>query len=338
MSSIFSFLRFRKPVNIINVKDYGATGDGVTDDTQAIQTAFNIAFGPTGTPHGNARKFDNKPVYFPGGIYRITATLTITQVFGGWIFGDGMDSTQLLWDGGSVSSSPFSTILLTKFMAYSHIEGMTFNHPSNDGNMVCIYQFKDDVLANNAGNANTYENLRFKGAADGILIGFGCTDLGSENLFLNCSIEDCFWGVRIAGNANALDQVLLGGVIKNCSSGVSTPTGSVICVLGTRFEGNSVLDINQTGGDCLAILGAHTTSQNFASTGGPLYLCGIKHENASAGSFVDSTAGFDHVVVDGSHSTNGKFISASGSLYKRGSTFDSANALTSFSGTLVENI
>ena len=42
----------------INVKDYGATGDGITDDTAAIQSAFNTAA-------------DNETILFPTGTYLI---------------------------------------------------------------------------------------------------------------------------------------------------------------------------------------------------------------------------------------------------------------------------
>lgn len=54
---------------VINVKDYGATGDGTTDDTTAIQNAINAAE----TANGGI-------VYLPGGKnYYITSTLTITK-------------------------------------------------------------------------------------------------------------------------------------------------------------------------------------------------------------------------------------------------------------------
>ena len=49
---------------VINVKDYGAVGDGVHDDTQAIQDAFN-SMGPQ--PTGK--------LYFPRGTYKISHTL-----------------------------------------------------------------------------------------------------------------------------------------------------------------------------------------------------------------------------------------------------------------------
>ncbi len=49
---------------IVNVKDFGAVGDGVHDDTQAVQNAFNsMGFQPTGK------------LYFPRGTYKITQTL-----------------------------------------------------------------------------------------------------------------------------------------------------------------------------------------------------------------------------------------------------------------------
>jgi hypothetical protein len=51
---------------ICNVKDYGATGDGSTDDTVAIQNAINAAI--TGVRGG--------AVYFPPGYYILSSTLT----------------------------------------------------------------------------------------------------------------------------------------------------------------------------------------------------------------------------------------------------------------------
>ena len=51
----------------ISVKDFGAVGDGVTDDTVAIQAAINATQ-------------NNSPevLYFPSGLYKVSSTITIT--------------------------------------------------------------------------------------------------------------------------------------------------------------------------------------------------------------------------------------------------------------------
>jgi len=54
--------------DILSVKDFGAVGDGVTDDTAAIQAAINAAY----TNY-------NKTVFVPNGIYKLTGRITITQ-------------------------------------------------------------------------------------------------------------------------------------------------------------------------------------------------------------------------------------------------------------------
>ena len=49
--------------DVVSVKDFGAVGDGVADDTAAIQAAFDSG---------------KKEIYIPQGTYRITSTLALT--------------------------------------------------------------------------------------------------------------------------------------------------------------------------------------------------------------------------------------------------------------------
>lgn len=71
----------------ISVKDFGATGDGVTDDTAAIQAAINYVQSIT-TANTNAT---NGRLYIPHGSYLISDTLTISQPI--TVFGDGTGDT-----------------------------------------------------------------------------------------------------------------------------------------------------------------------------------------------------------------------------------------------------
>jgi hypothetical protein len=70
--------------DIVSVKDFGAKGDGVTDDTMAIQAAINSFPAGDGT------------VFFPAGSYKVTDTITVAQnrVH---LVGAGSWATQLLF-------------------------------------------------------------------------------------------------------------------------------------------------------------------------------------------------------------------------------------------------
>lgn len=84
--------------DFINVKDFGAVGDGVTDDTDALRNAIEYAHG--------------RPVYLPGGDYLITSKIEVEPIPwvdvsgstskavgafapGMWLFGDGMVETRI---------------------------------------------------------------------------------------------------------------------------------------------------------------------------------------------------------------------------------------------------
>ena len=72
----------------LNVRDYGAKGDGKTDDTQALQKAFDkLGNGVT--------------IYLPPGRYLISDTLkwrSEKRLTGTTVIGHG-ETTQLIWNG-----------------------------------------------------------------------------------------------------------------------------------------------------------------------------------------------------------------------------------------------
>lgn len=77
-------------MTVLNVRDYGAAGDGVTDDTAAIQAAVDAA-----NNHGGA------VVYVPQGTYRLSASLDVYSRIS--VRGDG-DQVSVLHQTGATAS------------------------------------------------------------------------------------------------------------------------------------------------------------------------------------------------------------------------------------------
>ena len=69
--------------SVVNVKDYGAKGDGVTDDWDAITAAITAA--------GNATT--GHVVYFPSGLYRVRRAISVPSYR--WLEGAGMGKTTI---------------------------------------------------------------------------------------------------------------------------------------------------------------------------------------------------------------------------------------------------
>jgi hypothetical protein len=93
--------------DFVDVKDYGATGNGVTDDTTAIQAAIN------GAGVGGA-------IYFPPGTYLVSSTITClnSQV----IYGSGANQTVIQRNGNYGNTLSWSSA------GAAQVRGLWFNH------------------------------------------------------------------------------------------------------------------------------------------------------------------------------------------------------------------
>jgi hypothetical protein len=125
--TIDSYGRITDFNQIVNVKAYGAVGNGITDDTTAIQNAMNNA--------------SRSILYFPPGTYRTTSTITVKSY------------VTMLGAGATIKADHTNPILdLTG--AYSpHIEGLIL-----DGNNKASHGIKNKAYNQTVINRVTIQN------------------------------------------------------------------------------------------------------------------------------------------------------------------------------------
>jgi hypothetical protein len=74
--------------DFISIRDFGATGDGITDDTASINRALQQIYK---TGYNETKPLARRKIYFPGGTYVISDTLLIPPY--AKLTGDGISST-----------------------------------------------------------------------------------------------------------------------------------------------------------------------------------------------------------------------------------------------------
>src|SRR5690348_17307591 len=90
---------------MINVRTHGATGNGLTDDTSAVQSAINAVSGADA-------------VYFPAGVYKLTSAL-IMRGISVHLYGDGGRISILHWV--STGGLTFSTTNIAQQLIVSNL-------------------------------------------------------------------------------------------------------------------------------------------------------------------------------------------------------------------------
>ena len=124
---------------VLNVRDFGAIGDGVNDDTSAIQSAIDAAI-PT-LNNGEARS-----VFFPVGEYLITSPLNLTADDGTInrrgirLFGEVSGSGDYTYGTKIVGKTNGKAIIEIVDNDNFQLENLTLVNSATDGATVGIYQ------------------------------------------------------------------------------------------------------------------------------------------------------------------------------------------------------
>ncbi|TVY01113.1 glycosyl hydrolase family 28-related protein [Cohnella terricola] len=169
-----------------NVTDYGAKGDGTTDDTAAIQSALNALV--------KAGKGD--ALTFPPGTYKITSTITINASYVSIL------SHGATLDASSMTSGAAINITGTVFLPYKQsttiLEGFKLVGNSQNGNVTGIRFHTPN--GNGEGSSHiTLRNLNISNFGIGL-------DYGNHAYLINhygLDVYSC--GICVNHNADAID-------------------------------------------------------------------------------------------------------------------------------------
>ncbi len=189
-----------------NAHTYGAAGDGVTDDTAAIQSALSDLGLPGKSP----------VLYFPAGTYPVSRTLLLSERIHVSIVGESPDSVRIKWAG-----APGAPVLRLNGVAYSKINRITFED-SRKASVLVDQSWDNRKIHFDTGNE--YSDDVFTGASIGIRggdLGFGFAETSVvRSKFLSLNI-----GIALK-NFNALDLWVWDSLFDHCGTGITNNPGA----------------------------------------------------------------------------------------------------------------
>ena len=190
-----------------NVKtEYGAVGDGKADDTAAIQKALEEVRG---------KDSPKRVLYFPAGIYRITAMLKLDRIshsepLGMSIVGEDPEKTVIKWDG------PAGTNMFRYNAWYASVSRLTFD---GAGKAKTAIQHGESFTT-----ANEFTDLVIKDVQFGIEAGMKAGI--AETAVLRCRFYRCAKAAISIQDFNSLDWYIWDCWFEDCGVGATNEYGA----------------------------------------------------------------------------------------------------------------
>lgn len=253
----------------VSVKDFGAVGDGVADDTTAIQAALAAS----------------NSVSFPFGTYRITNTIGITGdkyiEANNAVLNKDFNGVGLAFTGGSAFNYVTGTLSVVGVGSFAASTGAPSANPSAHGititnNRVIVdgslisnsHQGNGLLFTSNGGNSNRcvltdirctgngVNGIRFSGTSDNAAVwkvGFYCTGNRESGIYFDNDFIGRSWNGFVYCESNAVDGTsdqLYIGKLRNSNLFVyaeeTVSTGSEITI-GANCQFLELVDTRESG-------------------------------------------------------------------------------------------
>lgn len=225
-----------------NVKTrFGAAGDGVKDDTRALQTALDSLSRTLKTPFNTQGTSRYVVVYLPAGTYKISSTLRLQGRTGVTFIGEDPLKTTIKWAGADGD-----TMFFSNKSSEIRISRLTWDADWKKNVMGIGLFFKDYTEPYFGPTFMELSDMVFTG---GLLYGLSCgtynTDgtgiMDSEFTIRRCKFSHCgVAGIQIKG-FNALDYWIWDCEFNTCNRGIYCLSGNYH-VYQSHFYNSGVAD------------------------------------------------------------------------------------------------
>lgn len=310
----------------ISVKDFGAVGDGVADDTAAIQAAINQG--------------DGKTLFFPEGIYLVSDDVIISNKKIR-IVGAGIRNTIILRNGNYVSlrvregdsanlTSDFGIsdlqLLNIRINFFNNVSFAIIDNISSVRTAAASYDYYGvDANAAITGTTTLLENIqiknsRFVGMRGAIRLEATGVEYNNVFIFNNVCLNNAHVGIVVGVPVSTATQdkcIIAYNVVQNIGdpSGIPAPTAYVV---GIRAAGDDIMICNN-------IVRNVVTSAYWESDG--IYT---KQKKAVISDNILDNAGYRSAITTKQLDPNGAYIASSVLIRNNQIHFDAVN--TGYSG------
>ena len=185
-----------------------AAGNGVADDTAALQAALDRLSANPGEPN---------TIYLPAGTYRITRTLVVKQKDGIALIGHGR-GTRIVWDGPGGKGED-ARMFWSNGAPRSRYVGITW-----DGRGKAYVGFDHDSKGYFETEINHQHEAFLDFMGSGIRIGHDQVQATAKTTYVNCLFSNCESGLSLM-QFNDYNHTVAGCEFRDCGCGINASAG-----------------------------------------------------------------------------------------------------------------